>query len=79
MTPLLIYPALFSGFLAVVLLVYNLIPIKQTVSARGMPVREADASILPITLKLPYPLMSALAPLMNTSPGPAIASAPRRC
>jgi tight adherence protein C len=71
MTPLLIYPALFSGFLAVVLLVYNLIPIKKTVSARGMPVREADSSILPITLKLPYPFMSALAPLMKYVPWPS--------
>ena len=53
------------------LLVYNLIPIKQTVSARGMAVREADASILPITLKLPFPLMAALAPLMRLIPWPS--------
>jgi tight adherence protein C len=71
MTPLLIYPALLSGFLAVMLLVYNLIPIKQTVSARGLPVREADPSILPITLKLPFPLMAALAPLMKYIPWPS--------
>jgi tight adherence protein C len=62
---LLVYPALLCGFLATLLLVYNLIPIKQTVTARGLPVREADASILPITLKFPYPLMVALAPLMK--------------
>src|SRR5262249_32016609 len=44
---------------------------KQTVSARGLPAREADVSILPITIKLPYPLMSALAPLMKYIPWPS--------
>jgi tight adherence protein C len=65
MVNLLIYPAFLCGFVATVLIVYNLMPIKQTVSARGLPVRETDASILPLPLKLPYPLASALSPLMK--------------
>jgi tight adherence protein C len=68
---LLLYPALLCGFLAMMLLVYNLIPIKQTVSARGLPVRESDPTILPITIKLPYPLMAAFAPLMRFIPWPS--------
>jgi len=42
-----------------------LIPIKQTVTARGLPVREADSSILPITLKWPYLLSAPIAPFMR--------------
>ncbi len=71
MTPLFVYPALLCGFLATTLLIYNLIPLKQTVSARGLAVREADASILPLPMKLVYPLMSALAPLMKYIPWPS--------
>jgi tight adherence protein C len=68
---LLLYPALLCGFLAMMLLAYNLIPIKQTVSARGLPVRESDPTILPLTIKLPYPLMAAFAPLMRFIPWPS--------
>jgi tight adherence protein C len=42
-----------------------LIPVKQTVTARGLPVRESDSSILPITLKWPYLLSAPIAPLMR--------------
>jgi tight adherence protein C len=65
MTPLMMPVALAAMFVAVTLLVFNLTPAKQTVTARGLPIRTADTSILPITLKWPYPLMELLAPLMR--------------
>ncbi len=65
MSALMVYAAMFSAFLAVTLLAFNLAPTKKTVSARGLPVAVADTSILPITLKWPYPLMELLAPVMR--------------
>ncbi len=65
MSALMVYAAMASAFFAVTLLAFNLAPTKKTVSARGLPVAVADTSILPITLKWPYPLMELLAPVMR--------------
>jgi tight adherence protein C len=71
LAPLMMYAAMASAFLAVTLLVFNLAPQKRTVTARGLPVHVADTSILPITLKWPFPLMELLAPVMKLVPWPS--------
>jgi tight adherence protein C len=67
---LLLYPALLCGYAAMMLFAYNLIPIRQTVNARRRVGPAVDASTLPMTFKLPYPLMLAGAPLMRFLPWP---------
>src|SRR5918997_1643740 len=56
--------ALLMFFVAAVLFLYNIAPIGDTVAARGLVVHR-DRSQLPIYLKLPYPVLDLLAPVMR--------------
>ena len=64
MIDLLLPIALATFFVAAVLFLYNIAPVGDTVAARGLVVHR-DKSHLPIYLKLPYPLMDVLAPVMR--------------